>query len=95
MTQSRHSELSILQKKLSEWACLGRRRRRMVVIQTELFTRRCKGTAEDHFYASLVLREAKRSHSCFIILMKKTEDTPICLDSSMFVAMGLLHLEKD
>jgi hypothetical protein len=51
-TQSRHGALSNLQKKLPELACLGRRR--LIVIQNELLIWNYKGTAEDHFRASLV-----------------------------------------
>jgi len=52
LTQSRHGALSNLQKKLPELACLGRRR--LIVIQNELLIWNYKGTAEDHFRASLV-----------------------------------------
>ena len=56
LAQSRHPELSILQKKLTEWACLGRRRRRRryAIIQTEIFKWGCRVTVEDHFRAILV-----------------------------------------
>jgi len=52
LAQSRHGALLNLQKKLLELACLGRRR--LIVIQTELLIWDCRGTAEDHFRASLV-----------------------------------------
>jgi hypothetical protein len=54
LAQSRHGALSNLQKKLPELACLGQRRRRLIVIQTEILIWNCRGTAEDHFRASLV-----------------------------------------
>jgi len=54
LAQSRHGALSNLQKKLHELACLGRRRRRLIVIHTELLAWSCRGTIEDHFRACLV-----------------------------------------
>jgi hypothetical protein len=41
---------------------LGLRRRRFVVIQTELFTWSCRGTTEDHFRASLVKVGGREVH---------------------------------
>ncbi|XP_073263350.1 uncharacterized protein [Populus alba] len=43
----------LAEKKLPEWACLGQRRRRYAVIQTESFTWGCRVTVEDHFRAKL------------------------------------------
>jgi hypothetical protein len=53
---------SIYRKKLYELACLGRRRRCLVAIQTEMFSLGCKATAGDHLRAHFIRFDGEMKH---------------------------------